>query len=55
MPSWSCGLCESEKRWPSKQQAIDHVEERHLETLLRASIERSDDDPTEELHVSESE
>jgi len=51
MGSWTCSLCDTEKRWPSKQKALDHVEDEHLDTLLRASLERSEDDPTEDLDV----
>jgi hypothetical protein len=49
MGSWKCGLCETEERWPSKQQALDHVEENHLDSLIRAAIERDEHDPTEDL------
>lgn len=45
MPSWRCGLCESEERYPSKGQAMDHIRENHVETLIRSAMERSDDDP----------
>lgn len=53
MGSWTCGLCECEERWPSKQAALGHIEDHHLESLLRASLERSDENPTEALSVSE--
>lgn len=49
MGSWTCGLCDTEKRWPTKRQAMDHIEENHLESLIRAALEREEDDPTEEL------
>lgn len=51
MSSWTCSLCEQEerKRWPTKRQALDHIRENHLDTLLRASLERADEEPTETL------
>lgn len=49
MPSWTCSLCDTEKRWPTKDGAMDHIEEEHLGSLLRATLERSDDAPTENL------
>lgn len=56
MGSWKCSLCpesedEEKTRWPTKQQAMDHIEENHIETLIRASLERSSKDPTEDLTV----
>jgi hypothetical protein len=30
---------------------MEHIEENHLESLIRASLERSGKDPTEELEA----
>lgn len=49
MPSWTCSLCNTEDRWPSKSQAMEHIEEEHLDSLLRASLERSGKEPNVEL------
>lgn len=51
MGSWKCGLCTA-GRWPTKRQAMEHIEENHLDSLLRASMERSKKDPTEELETA---
>lgn len=51
MGSWKCSLCETEERWPTKNQAMEHIRENHLETLLRASLERSDKEPNQELNT----
>lgn len=51
MSSWTCGLCDTDKRWPTKEKALEHIRENHLDSLVRASLERSNDDPTEELDV----
>jgi hypothetical protein len=51
MGSWTCSLCETEKRWPTKQQALEHIEENHLDSLLRASLERAEKNPTESLEA----
>ena len=49
MASWTCGLCDTEKRWPNKKPALEHIRENHMDTLVRATLERSQKDPTEEL------
>lgn len=51
MGSWTCSLCRTDNRWPSKQQALDHIEQNHLDSLLRASLERVENDPNVELDV----
>lgn len=45
MGSWTCSLCETEDRYPTKEQAMDHIRENHMETLVRASLEREEEDP----------
>ena len=49
MPSWTCSLCDTEERWPTKDPAMEHIRENHMETLVRATLERSQDDPNEDL------
>jgi len=49
MGSWTCSLCDTEARWPTKQQAMDHIKENHMDTLIRATLERSEDDPNKGL------
>ena len=49
MGSWTCSLCDTEERWPTKQQALDHIEANHMDILLRSALERSEKDPNEEL------
>lgn len=49
MGSWTCSLCETEDRWPSKKQAMEHIRENHLDLLVRSVLERSEKDPNEEL------
>lgn len=46
MGSWTCSICPGDgDRWPTKQDAMQHIKENHMETLLRASLERSEKDP----------
>lgn len=49
MASWTCGLCDIEDRWPTKEQAMEHIRDNHMETLVRSVLERSDDDPNKDL------
>lgn len=52
MASWTCGLCTEEEwgeRHPTKGPVMDHIREQHLETLIRASLERSEKDPNRDL------
>lgn len=49
MGSWTCGLCSDGDRWPTKDQAMDHIRENHMDTLIRAALDRSQKDPTEGL------
>ncbi len=49
MGSWTCSLCETDKRWPTKGGAMDHIRKNHIDSLIRASLERDDRDPTVEL------
>lgn len=49
MASWTCGLCETDRRWPTKDQALNHIRDEHLDALVRASLERADESPTEDL------
>jgi len=53
MGCWTCSLCpdEGQDRWPSKQQALEHIEEEHMDTLLRASLERKQKDPNVALEM----
>lgn len=51
MGSWTCSLCETGKRWPSKEQAMDHIEANHIDVLVRASLQRRSEDPNQELEV----
>lgn len=49
MGSWTCSICDVEERWPTKQQALNHIEDHHIDILLRSVLERSSKEPTEEL------
>lgn len=49
MGSWTCDLCDIDSRWPTKDQAMEHIREKHLDSLIRAALERSSKEPNEDL------
>lgn len=49
MGSWTCGLCDIEERWPTKDPALEHIREEHMDTLIRSVLERSNEDPNQDL------
>jgi hypothetical protein len=45
MGSWTCSLCDTDDRWSTKYGAMEHIRENHINSLLRASLERDEKQP----------